>query len=351
MDENYFKRVVTIVMLSVLIVLTFFLLRPLLLAIAFGMILTFIFSPVYDWLNKKINSKNLSGILICIFILLLIILPIWFFTPIMIDQSLKVYYSVQEVDFVTPLKSIFPSVFASEQFSNEIGQITYSFVSKVVNSIVSYFSNLILDFPILLLQLLISFFIMFFILKDKDKFLDYIRSLLPFSKEVEAKLFKQTQGITISVLYGQGVLGIVQGIIAGLGFFIFGVPNTLFLTLLACLAGVLPMIGTTIVWIPVAIYLFIQGSIISGLGVAVFGSIAMFLDNVIKPIFVAHRTNLPSSMVLIGMIGGYFLLGILGFIIGPLILAYLLILLEIYRNRKVPGLLIQEKPKTFKISI
>ncbi len=351
MDENYFKRVTSIVILSVLIVLTFFLLRPLLLAIIFGIILAFVFSPIYDWLNKRINSKNISGILICIFILFLIILPIWFFTPIMIDQSLKVYYSVQDADFVTPLKSIFPSIFASEQFSNDVGQIIYSFVSKLTYSIVNYFSGLILNFPILLLQLSIAFFIMFFVLRDKDKFVSYVKSLLPFSRDVEKKIFEQTKGITISILYGQLVIGVIQGLITGLGFLIFGVPNTLFLTLLACLAGMLPMVGTTIIWIPVVIYLFIGGNVLSGLGVAVFGSIAMFIDNILKPIFVAHRTSLPSSMVLIGMIGGYFLFGILGFILGPLILAYLLIILEIYRNKRVPGLLIQEKPRAFKISI
>ena len=349
--EDYFKKVITPIILAVLIVLTFFLLRPFLLAIIFGIILAFIFYPVYKWLNKRINSKTLSGIIICIFLLILILLPMWFFTPIMIDQSIKVYTSVKDADFVTPLKTIFPSAFASEQFSNEIGSILYSFVSKITNSIVNYFSRLILNFPILLLQLSIAFFIMFFVLRDKDKFIAYIKSLLPFSREVENKFFEQTKGITISILYGQLVIGVIQGLIAGLGFLIFGVPNTLFLTLLACLAGIFPMVGTTIIWIPVVIYLLIAGSIFPAIGVAIFGSIAMFIDNILKPIFVAHRTSLPSSLVLIGMIGGYFLFGILGFILGPLILAYLLIVLEIYRNKRVPGLLIQEKPQKLRISI
>ena len=97
--------------------------------------------------------------------------------------------------------------------------------------------------------------------------------------------------------------------------------------------------------------MLIEGSVLPAIGVAFFGSIAMFIDNFLKPIFVAHRTSLPPSMVLIGMIGGYLFFGILGFILGPLILAYLFIILEIFRNKRVPGILIQEKPKAFKISI
>ncbi len=351
MEENYIKKITILVILTVLIVLTFFILRPILLAIFFGIILAFILSPLYDLLSKKLGNKTLSGVLICLFLIIIIILPLWFFTPTLIDQSLKVYYSVQDADFVTPLRSVFPSVFASEQFSREVGSILFSFMSKLTNSIVNYFESFILNFPILFLQFTISLFIMFFVLKDKDKFVAYIKSLLPFSKEVERKLFAQTKGITISIIFGQLIIGIIQGLLTGLGFLIFGVPNTLFLTILACLAGVLPMIGTTIVWIPTVIYLLFVGNILSAIGVTLFGSVAMFIDNILKPIFVAHRTSLPSSMVLIGMIGGYFLFGILGFIIGPLILAYLLIVLEIFRNKRVPGILIQEKPRKLKISI
>ena len=84
-----------------------------------------------------------------------------------------------------------------------------------------------------------------------------MKSLLPFSKEVEKKIFDYSKGITSSVLYGQVIIGILQGIAAGLGFFIFGVPKALFLTLLAMMAGIFPIIGTTIIWLPVAIYLFI----------------------------------------------------------------------------------------------
>ena len=114
MDENLFRKITTIVILAVLILLTFFLLRPILMAVIFAIILAFIFTPVYNWLNKKIKHENLSGIIICILLVILIAIPVWFFTPIMLDQSLKIYYATQETDFVTPLKSVFPSAFASE---------------------------------------------------------------------------------------------------------------------------------------------------------------------------------------------------------------------------------------------
>ena len=203
----------------------------------------------------------------------------------------------------------------------------------------------------MLLQLFVVFFTFYFVLRDKEQLISYIKSLMPFSRDVEKKIFEQTKGITISVLYGQVLIGMIQGVITGIGFFIFGVANWLFLTFLAIIAGIFPIVGTTIIWIPVAIYLIVTGKTLTALGVIIFGSVAMFIDNILKPVFVAKRTSMPTSLILLGMIGGYFLFGVLGFILGPLILAYLIIILEIYRNKRVPGLLVQEPAHKLRISI
>ena len=345
MDDAYFRKIMTAVVLGVLIVLTFLLLRPLLLAIIFGIILAFIFSPVYDWLYRVIKLKNLSAFLICLLLLALIILPLWFLTPIAVNQSIKIYLSSQQIDVITPIKNIFPSLFASEAFSAEIGSIIHSFVTKITNSLMNSFANLILHFPTFFLQFLVVLFTFFFVLRDKEQIVAYVQSLLPFSKEVEKKLFKSSKDITVSVLYGQVVIGILQGIVAGLGFFIFKVPNALLLTMLAALAGIFPIIGTAIIWIPVIIYLLIAGNTFAALGVLLFGLISSTIENFLKPIFVSRRTNMNTSLILIGMIGGLLLFGILGIILGPLILAYLLIVLELYRNKRVPSILIQQPEK------
>ncbi len=343
MEESYFEKIATTAILVILIVLTFFLLKPILLAIIVGLLLAFIFTPVYDWFYKKIKSKNLTSGLLCLAVILLIVLPLWFLTPVLVDQSFKIYLASQQIDFTALFEDIFPFLFTSEQFSAEIGVILSSFITKITNSLVNSVSQLILNFPIIFFQCLVVFFTFFFVLKDKEKLVSYIKSFSPFSKEVEKKLFESSRGITTSLLYGQVIIGIIQGIIVGIGFFIFGVPNALVLTLFAALLGIIPIIGPTIIWIPVVIYLFIAGDFVSTIGVLVFGLLSSFSDNLIRPIIVSKRTNLPSSLILIGIIGGLFLFGILGIILGPLIIAYLLIILEIYRKKKTPGILIEEK--------
>lgn len=338
-EETYFDKTGAIIILLALIALSFLLLRPILLSIITGLLLAFIFTPPYRWLSKKIGSKNLAALIIMFLIVIAILSALWFLTPILIEQSFKIFQAILQIDFVTPLKKLFPTFFISEQFSAQIGSVISSFLTNTVNSVVKTFTSILLDLPTILLQLLVVIFTFFFVLRDNEKVVEYAKSLLPFPKEIEDKLFRYSSEITKSVIYSHIVIGALQGIIAGIGFFIFGVQNALFLTLLGIVAGILPIIGTPIVWIPVAVYLLIGGNNLAAWGVIFFGVLSSVFENILRPMFVAKMTKLHSAVVLVSMIGGVFFFGVLGFILGPLVVAYLLVVLELYRKKRIPGLI------------
>jgi len=334
LEEDYFKRTGITVLLGLLLVLCFFLLKPILISIIVGLLLAFVFSPIYNFVNKKTHSKNLSAALICIVFAVMLIACVWFFTPIAIDQSLKIYMGAQQMDYVSVLKTISPSFFASDEFSKSVASILHSFLTRSANSLTTSFSNILLEFPTLFLHFLVVFFTFFYALRDKEEIGKYIKSLSPFSKEIDDKFFEYSKGITSSVLYGTVVVGFVQGLIVGLGLLIFKVPNSLLLTLLAIIAGVVPFIGPALVWLPVAIYLFIAQNPFQAVGIIIFGVVASSLENLLRPLIVSRRTSMPSSLIFLGMIGGFFLFGVLGFLLGPLVIAYLIIFLELYRSKK-----------------
>jgi predicted PurR-regulated permease PerM len=334
MEEEYVKRTGFIVILCLLLVLCFFLLKPIIIPIILGMLLAFIFAPVYDILNKKTKSKNISAAIICFIVALLFASCMWFFTPIAIDQSMKIYSGAQQMDFTSILKKISPSFFASEQFANEVGSIIQSFITRSVNSLSLSLSDILLHFPTLLLQAFVVILTFFYLLRDKEELGAYIKSISPFSKEVDTKFFEYSKGITSSVLYGFVIVGILQGIIVGISLFLFDVPNALLLTFLSIVVSIIPILGPFLIWVPVAIYLFMAQNVFQAIGVSIFGIIASSVDNLLRPLIVSRRTSLPTSLVFLGMIGGFFFFGILGFILGPLIIAYLLIFLEIYRLKK-----------------
>lgn len=337
------KKIVIAGILLVLLVLTFFMLKPLLMAILAGLILAFIFNPIYNFILKFIKIKSFAAGIICFFLIIILVLPLWFFTPLLIEQSFKFYQYTQEIDLLTPLQSIFPTFFSSELFAGEISSVVHAFITKSTNSLVSSFSNLFLNLPKLLLQFFIVFFTLFFALRDKKEFFEYIKDFSPFSKEVEKKFFESSKRITSAVLYGQIVVGLIQGVILAIGLFIFKVPNALLLSILASIAGVFPIIGTPVIWIPVIIYMLISGNQVGAIGILIFGLISSNIDNILRPLIVSRKTKISTALILLGMIGGIFIFGILGFILGPLIIAYLIIILETYKDKKSPEIFIQEE--------
>ncbi|MDO8622997.1 MAG: AI-2E family transporter [archaeon] len=341
MDEIYFRKVITIIIFISLIILSFLLIKPILLSIIAGLILAYIFSPIYNLLQKYIRNRDLVVFLICFFIFLLIAIPFWILTPRVIDEAFKVYAASQQIDLVTPLKQIFPNFFQSPEFSSQFIDIIHSSITKLTSYIMNSLAQLLYNLPILFLQFSVVLFTFYFALRDKKELTEYIKSLSPFPRDVEKKLFDYTTGITSSVIYGQIFIGIIQGLITGIGLFVAGVPNALFFTLIAVIGGMIPILGPFIVWIPVSLYMFINGDTTAALIVLIFGLIASTIDNILRPFIVSRRVKMGSSLLLIGMVGGLFLFGILGLIIGPLIIAYLLVFLELYRDKRFLGVFIK----------
>ncbi len=341
MDDAYFKRLSIISILLVLTVLSFFILKPILLSIFGGFLLAFIFFPIYSLLLKKIKSPGLCAGIICLILILIILIPILLFSQAIIKETIFLYQSSQKLDLVTPLKKIFPSIFSNEEFSYSISASIQGLMLKVTQSLRSYVSNLVYEFPTILLNLFIIFFIFFYALKDKEKILSYLEEFLPFTKDIKKKLFQSTKDITSSVLYGQLVLGTIQGTILGIGVFVLNVPNAFLLTLIGVLAGIFPLIGPSLVGIPVAMYFILNDNYVSAMLILLFTALSSSSEPILRPFLVSKKARLHPALVLAGMVGGFLFLGITGLILGPLILAYLLIIIEIYRNKELPGLLLK----------
>ena len=146
MENAYFEKVMTAVILITLIVFSFLLLKPILISVVGGLLLAFIFAPAYRWLYKKTNSENLSAFILIALLAVIILIPLWFLAPVLITQSLKVIQSIVQIDFASLLKNIFPNLFTPE-LSAQISSSLTSFTNKVADSITNSLSYMILNFP------------------------------------------------------------------------------------------------------------------------------------------------------------------------------------------------------------
>lgn len=344
MKEDDTRKFAIITIFLAVIILSFLMVKSLLISVIVGFILAYIFNPVYKQTLKFVKYKSLAAILICIFVLLIIVTPIWFLAPSIIKQTSDISRASQQIDFLTTIKNQFPQLFTSEEFTQEISRGITLFISKTTSSLMNTFSDILLNLPVILLKLMIVFFIFFYTLRDQDKIFCYLKSISPFDKDMERKFANYSSAITSAVIYGQVIVGILQGLIVGFGLFIFHVPNFLFLTLIAMILGIMPIIGPPLVYIPAMFYLFLSGNPTGGIGMAVIGAFSSTFDNILRPIIVSRRTKVHTSIILVGMIGGFLFIGTIGLIIGPLILAYGIILLELFKKKDTKGGFIEVCP-------
>ncbi|MBD3252448.1 AI-2E family transporter [Candidatus Pacearchaeota archaeon] len=344
MDKTDIKNLINYALIIGLFILAIIIINPIIQPIIFGILLGYIFLPIYKIILKKLKNENLSAIIVCIAIIVIIFISASLMFTTLLKQSINFYFAIQKLDMVTVVREILPSSWSSTELSTIIASSISTSISNLLAAVLSRFNNLVLNVPVILLKLFVTLFVFFFSLKDGEKAIEYLKSLSPLKKEVEERFFKQFRDVTNSVLVGQIIVGILQGIIAGIGYFIFGVPNALLITLLTIIIGIIPLIGPWLVWIPVDIYLFASGKIGAGIGLLIYGAVLInWIDTIVRPLIVSRKTQINSAIVIIGMIGGLFVFGVLGLIIGPLILAYVLLVFELYRKDKMGDDLIFKK--------
>jgi len=335
--EKDVKRMSLIVLIAALAVLVYLIIKPVLISIIGGLILAYVFFPVYKWIVKRVKYPTLGAALVSIIVLAIIFVPLWFLLPTMSQQVFDFFQKTQDLDINTLIRSVFPS--ASEQFIAQMDATLNNALSKITSLLLNATVDLLIDFAIISLHLLIVAFIFFYALRDEAKLREFTSGLSPLNKTQQNNLIQQFKDMTGSIIYGQIIAGLIQGVFAGVALYAFGVPNAFFLTMLSLAFSVIPIIGPSLVYIPVTIFLLLTGNPILAIGYLLFNVlIVSSVDTIVRSHIVSRKTKVSQAIVLIGMLGGLFIFGILGLILGPLILAYFITFLNAYRRKELSSL-------------
>lgn len=325
------RRIFVSAVLLLLAIAAFLIIRPIVLSIFAGLILAYMFSPIHKRVYRTIRSRNIAATTMCFLVILLIIIPLWFTIPIIVQQIFDLFNLSQNIDFSEIVKSVFPS--ASQEFQEKLTTIVIQFTGDVASTIFDYFIGLLQSLPSLLLNLAVVLFVFFFSLRDQESLREFISGISPFRKDKETVLVTRFKDITSSIIYGYIVVGVLQGLALGLGLLIFGVPKALTLTILGIFASMLPMVGPWFIWIPVLITMLVSGQVGAAIAFGIYcGFFVSTIDNILRPYIVSRKTGVSSVIVLVGMIGGLFVFNIIGLILGPLILSYLVLFLKAYKD-------------------
>jgi len=332
MEQDNIKKIVMFCILALLLVVAFLLVRPFITAILTALVLAYVFHPLQKKLSKKINP-SLSAIIFCLVILVIVIFPIIFFAPTISRQIFEFQTYVGTTDVAGPLVKAFPKFFATESSIRQITLALNQMISKAISTFMERFTSILIHAPEFFLQFMIMIFTFFFSLRDSDKIIYNLKRISPFKPPVEKRLTHKFNDTTKAVIFGMFIVGLVQGIVTGIGFYLFRAPQPFLLTILAIFFGILPIVGSWIVWVPVAIGMLVNGNML-GIGLVLYGiCFITWIDPLLRPRIVTRRTGMSHILALIGMLGGLLLFGVIGFIIGPLVLGYLRLFFEFYRTK------------------
>ena len=344
MEDNDFKKFMLPIMILILAVLSFFVIKPLLTAILFGLLLAYLFYPAFLKLKKKLKSETISALILVISTTLILLVPPLLLMPTFIDQLFKAYLAIRGADFSVIIFRIFPDLASSPDMTAQIIASSSHFSAKISDWLLVIFEQTLRNIPALIFGIVVVIFTFYFALKEGDKFKGFLGIIFPIPEEHKKRFFDKFSQVTDSVLYGELVVGLAQGLIAGIGYYLFGIPNALLFTVLTAIAGVIPVVGPWLVWIPVDIYLFINGQDVAGMQLLIYGLFVVnWVDSLLRPIVVARRAQMNPALALIGSIGGLYTFGVMGFVLGPLFLASLILLIEMYKDNKGETIVLKEE--------
>lgn len=302
-------------------------------ALMWGAIVALLFAPMNRWLLRRVRRPTIAALITLLAVLLIVVLPLVFVTGSIAREATLIYEQMQSGEFsvgnwITSVYQALPGWLTDAM--SRFGFTDLPTIQARLTDALRQASQLIasqaLSFGQNTLELVISFFIAvyiaFFLIKDGPTLSRHVRRAIPLDESHKRRLLEKFATVIRATVKGNLVVALVQGLLGGLAFWVLDIRGAALWAALMAVLSLLPAVGAGLVWGPVAIWLLASGSTVAGIGLVAYGVLVIGLaDNVLRPLLVGKDTKMPDWVVLISTIGGIAILGINGFVIGPVIAA------------------------------
>lgn len=306
------------------------------------MVLSILFYPLYIYLSNHIRWKSVASAITLVVILAVIIGPFSYLSILLVDEIKNVagYIERGELTSLTTvlehpaaqwvLDKVKPILNADEA---DIGAMLVENLSNVGKNLLAKITTGAKNVVSAIFNFIFMSLSIFFLLRDGPVFLAHFRDYLPFSEEHKNRLEAQTKDMVFSTVFGGVVVALVQGLMGGLAFYFVGVPAPVIWGMAMAIMSFIPMLGTFSIWGPAVVYLFLQGLLLQGFILLIVGTFGIsMVDNILKPVIIGGRTKMPTLLIFFSVLGGLKFFGLIGLIMGPLVVALFISVLEIFRN-------------------
>lgn len=331
MHDKRVEILFLLTLLGVTIAGFFYVLYPYLNAFILAAAFSVVFSPVYRKLLAVFRNRGITAFSVVVITVIIVFVPTIFLGQALFKEARGLYLDVvaegntDAGNLVMLIQNYAQKI--SPAYAPNIKEYLGAGLDWLLKNLGSVFSGVAAIFSTLFFSLLT----LYYFLKDGEKIKGAINKYIPLSPEHNQNVLDKLRDTTAAVVKGSLVVALAQGVLAGLGFFIFGIPQPILLGAIAVFTSFIPAIGTSLVLIPAIIYLLLVKNILFALGLLIWGfAVVGLIDNFIRPRLIEQGAQIHPLLILMSVLGGLKIFGFIGFLAGPLIVSLTFALLEIF---------------------
>ncbi|MFH1829036.1 MAG: AI-2E family transporter [Nanoarchaeota archaeon] len=334
-----------IVFFILLLVLSFFVIKPLLLAIFLGALLAYIAYPIYKLSLKRINNKTISSLLVCLLVFLVFVIPLTFLVKSLVQESYVIYLLVKQklaVGLFRNCENTFCEAIRAFGHNEFVNTQIKEWIKTITNWVIQKGSYFLISLPKIVLNLFVTFLTLFYFLKDGDELLRKLNHYFSSHQKNYLIIISRLKEILHGVVYGYLLIALIQGFFGALGFFIFGISSPLFWGVIMAFLALIPVLGTGVIWVPASLILLLDGIfqdsttlVVKGIALFVYSFIFVgSVDNFLRPKLIGQKAKVHTAIIMFGIFGGILMFGPLGVIIGPIVLSLTAEVIDLYLSNK-----------------
>lgn len=344
MQERRYARIFLFVLFLILLYFILQVFRPFLLPFTLALVLTSLCYPLFDRVCALIRGRRgWASLLTCLAITALIMVPLVLLLALLVGEVNHVYQQFQKSLQAGELQSIRAGDYRlvgpllewvesrlpagldlMRSFVAAVQQVSVLFLRQGT-AILSGLFQLVLNFLIMVVT-------MFFLFRDGPRLMDEVKTWTPLSARQERLIVDKFRQVASATVLGSLLTALAQGAAGGLVFWVLDVPNPLLWGVLMALFSLVPVVGTALVWLPWSIYFFSIGATLRAVLLIVLAvAFVGMIDNILRPLVIEGRTRMHTLLVFFSIMGGIAYFGMAGLILGPILVALGLTLVELYK--------------------
>ena len=348
MTLDQFISLFFIALLIVVVHQVFLIFSPFFRAIFWSGILAYAFFPIYVKFREAMKPREtLAALVMTLLIFLVVVPPVVLLLANLIKEAVELYQLatvyvregnleklIDQVRSFGIVQKIEVQVLQWEPLKQSVTDWLLRTTRSIGNFAAFQATNVTKNFFLIALNTIFMTFLLFIFLKDGEKIYQFFYEVAPLEEKNKRSIFRQINDTFAAVIRGQLLTSLTQAVVAGIAFWILGVPAPLFFAAMSFLVALIPVVGASGIWLPLVLFLVISEQYTKAVILFVFGTLVISLiDNLMKPAIIGEKTKLPYFLLFFGILGGLKLYGLMGIFVAPVILSLFFALIKIYQEK------------------